>query len=643
MQISDSKWKVGDKIENRYEIHQILEGGMGVVYICYDHESGNPLALKTFQARYLESQQIRERFIREAETWVELEKHQNIVRAEWVQNIQGKPYIGLEFIANPEMGGADLGRWIRRGMEVSQVLNFAVQFCDGIDYAHKKLGLVHRDIKPGNILVTQDRMVKITDFGLVKTLLAETSREDFLKTAEEEAVSDRVSFTRTGALMGTPPYMSPEQCRNAREVDIRSDIYAFGAVLYEMLTGRWVFEAATSAAFVRCHLSEFPPTPASLVPGLPQELEVTVLRCLAKDPKQRYPNFMVLREELAKMYQALTGKQIALAVGGEALETWEWYNKGVSLHHLKHPEEALVCYDRALDINPTDADVWVNKGVALSDLGHYEEALACYARVLDVDPRFAPAWSSKGVALDKLGHCKEALACYDQALAIDPKPAKPWYNKGVALAELGHYEEALACYDRALDINPTDADVWYAKGGDSAKLGYYEEALVCYDRALVINPRYAEVWSNKGASLFNLGRVEEALACYDRALAINPRYIDAWVNKGTSLSNLGRVEEALTCNDRALTINPECAEAWSNKGNILTALGQVKEALVCCDRALVINPKFALAWLNKGATLAISERFQEALGCFTKVLEIDPSLESAKKAIAFCQQRLKYG
>lgn len=418
------EWKIGDRIENRYEIHQILGGGMGVVYICYDHEGRVPLALKTFQDRYLQNQQMRERFIQEAETWIALEKHQNIVKAIAVQNIQGKLYIVLEYIANPDMRGADLGRWIRRGMEVSQVLHFAVQFCDGMNYAHKKVGMVHRDIKPGNILVTQDKVVKITDFGLVKTILAESVGEHFLETAGEEAVSNGISFTRTGALMGTPPYMSPEQCRNAAEVDIRSDIYAFGTVLYEMLTGQWVFEAATSAAFVRCHLYELPPSPASLNPDLPQELETVVLCCLTKDPEKRYPDFRILREELAGIYRDLTGEEIAPPVEGDDLEVWELYNKGISLSHLGREEEALTCYDRALEIDPRNADAWYDKGLTLFNLGRLDKSLACYDRALAINPRYALAWNNKGLTLAISGRFQEALNCLTKALEIDP------YNEG---------------------------------------------------------------------------------------------------------------------------------------------------------------------------------------------------------------------
>ena len=412
------RWKVGDSIENRYEIYQILGGGMGVVYICYDHEDRIPFALKTFQDRYLKNQDMRDRFIREAETWVELEKHRNIVKAVGVMNIQRIPYIILEYIANPEMGGADLGRWIRHGLEVPQVLNFAVQFCDGMDYAYKKVGMVHRDIKPGNILVTQDRVVKITDFGLVKTAFEESFGEDFLETDGEATFSEGVSFTHTKEFMGTVPYMSPEQYRNPREVDIRSDIYAFGAVLYEMLTGRFVFEAVTSEAFVHCHLHEQPPSPGSKVPGLSEDLDAVVLHCLAKDPAERYSTFDVVGEELARIYRTLTGEEIIQVANGEALEAWEWSNKGVSLSALDRKEEAIECHDRALDIDPGYATAWSNKGVSLSDLGSHEEAIECHDRALDIDPGVSKAWFNKGASLYALGRHEAAIECYDRALAL---------------------------------------------------------------------------------------------------------------------------------------------------------------------------------------------------------------------------------
>ncbi len=521
MQTSDATWKVGDKIENRYEIHQILKGGMGVVYICYDHEYGNPRALKTFQDCYLESQQIRERFIQEAETWVALEKHQNIVRAVAVQNIQGKLYILLEYIANPEMGGADLGRWIRRGLEVPQALNFAVQFCDGMDYAFKKVGMVHRDIKPGNILVTQDRVVKITDFGLVKTALAETAGEDFAETAGQEVVSGRVAFTHSGAL-GTPPYMSPEQWLHPQQADMRSDIYSFGVVLYEMLTGRWVFKATTLKAFKDCHLAEPPPFPTSVVPGLPRDLEAVVLRCLAKNPEQRYPDFAVLREELAGIYEALTGEEITPPVGGEALKAWEWSNKGISLYALGRNEEALHCFDRALEIDPRFAQAWSNKGISLAALGRNEEAPHCFDRALEIDPRFAQAWSNKGISLAALGCNEEALHCFDRALEIDPRFAQAWSNKRVTLAALGRNEEALHCYDRILGIDPRLARTWFDKGGSLADLGRNEEALHCFDRALEIDPRLADPWFNKGSVFGNSGRFQEALDCFTKILEFDP-------------------------------------------------------------------------------------------------------------------------
>ncbi len=600
------QWKIGDRIENRYEIHQILKGGMGVVYICFDRENRHPFALKTFKDRYLNSQSIRDRFIREAKIWIELGKHRNIVRAHWVQNFEGKPYIVLEYIANSEMRCADLGEWITQGIGFHQVLKFAVQFCDGMDYAHKKVGMVHRDIKPQNVLVTQDKVLKITDFGLVKTIAAEVAGENLPETVSKEKVSDRVSLTRTGRAMGTPSYMSPEQWRNARNVDIRSDIYAFGTVLYEMLTGRYVFEARPTKECMRSHLYEEPPSPLVWVPDLPRNIESIVLKCLAKDPEQRFQDFAVLRKELAGMYRELTGKDIAPPVKEEALEGWEMANKGASLYDLGYTDEALACYDHALNLDPGNIEIQNNKGTTLAKMGRYEEALTCYDDVLSIDPDNSDALVNKGNFLYDLGHYKEALDCCEKALSLDPKAVDAWTDKGACLNSLGRYEEAFACHEQAL----------------------------------LLEPKNANALLNKGNSAYFLERYEEALTYYENALIVDSTYLDACLSKGNALQKLGRYKEAITCADHVLSINSEHFGAWFNKGCIFLELRQSEEALICYERMLDIEPENANAWFQKGISLAMARRFQEALPCFTKALEIDPHFEKARQVIARCEQDL---
>src|SRR3990172_1277119 len=245
-----TEWKIGDRIESRWEIHKILKGGMGVVYVVYDHEWHDVCAVKTFKDEaFAQNATIADRFNSEAYSWVKLDVHQNVTRAVFVQTISGKPFIFLEYVS-----GGDLSGWIgtpRLTDDLPQVLRFAIQFCDGMIHVLNKGITAHRDIKPTNCLITEDKILKVTDFGLAK-LLTEAEPDDAQESSglgvqkkpsgflgrlfvrREGIVSGGsakpldAGFTRTGAGAGTPPYMAPEQFDDLKRADIRADIYSFG-------------------------------------------------------------------------------------------------------------------------------------------------------------------------------------------------------------------------------------------------------------------------------------------------------------------------------------------------------------------------------------------------------------------------------
>jgi tetratricopeptide (TPR) repeat protein len=608
-----------DGARKRWEIYKVLHGGMGDVYIVYDHEHHAALAAKTFQDElFKRNPMVAERFTQEALAWTRLDRHENIAWARFVENIQGKPFLFLEYVS-----GGDLSSWIgtpRLSEDLPQVLRFAIQFCDGMSHALSKGIQAHRDIKPANCLITEDQILKVTDFGLAKVFdEARPPGGAGREVAAANVPGLSIGATRTGTGAGTPPYMAPEQFDDAKHVDVRADVYSFGVMLYEMLAGRRPFQGRTWKELERLHKTQPPP-----LVTFHSSLITVVQTCLAKNPAVRYANFAVLRARLAEIYKSSTGEAAPRPRAGIDLDAMDYSNKGASLGNLGRPAEALTCYERALEINPRLTTAWANKGAALADLGRHAEALACHERALEINPRYPDAWSNKGNALVGLGRPGEAVACYDRALEINPRLAAVWSNKGNALAGSGRPAEALTCYERALEINPRYAEAWYNKGAVLHDLGRPAEALTCFERALEINPRLAEAWCNKGVVLGELGSPAEALTCYDRALEINPRYPEASSNKGIALAQLGRHAEALTCYERAPEISPRLAVAWYNKGAALAELGRPAEALTCYERALEINPHYADAWTNKGEALRKLDRCAEALTCYERALEIDP-------------------
>jgi tetratricopeptide (TPR) repeat protein len=500
------------------------------------------------------------------------------------------------------------------------VLRFAIQFCDGMIHALSRGIKAHRDIKPDNCLVTEDRTLKVTDFGLAKVFdEASLGGGNQERSREEERLGGLgIVVSRTGDAKGTPHYMAPEQFEDAKHVDVRADVYSFGVMLFEMLTGQLLVRERGRSwkEWELLHKA----TPAPVLAGGLSAVNAVLQGCLAKAPEHRFADFGAVRERLAQIYEKLTGQAAARPATGIELQVADLNNKGVCLLRLERPEEALVCYDRALQLNSRDEWTWVNKGATLADLARPNEALACHDRALELNPRFEMAWYNKGNALRELARPEESLACYDRALEINPRLEMVLNHKGLVLEKLGRLDEALACYDRSLELNPHNQKVWNNKGVVLDKLGRPGEALAYFDRVLELNPRDQNAWNNKGYMLSALGRQDEALACYDRALELNPRDETAWNNKGTVLNKLGRQDEALACYNRAVELKPDDEVAWRNKGNL---------SLARFDQFLELNPRHQKAWKNKGYMLYELGRQDEALACYDRALELNPRDEMA--------------
>jgi tetratricopeptide (TPR) repeat protein/DNA-binding response OmpR family regulator len=618
-----------DFIGKDFEVYDVLgAGGFGVVYLVYSHETKSVYALKTFRDEYLEDTQTRDRFRKEAKVWIDLERHPYIVRAYFVNEISGRLYIGLEYIAKDEHGLNSLEGYLRDNPpDSAQSLRWGIQFCHGMEYAYSKGIRAHRDIKPVNIMVSQDKTIKISDFGLAGVIGTSKAISGMKLGIQKDRIG--LSFqTMEGIGLGTLTHMPPEQFTNAASCDERSDIYSFGIVLYQMATsGKLPFLAQlprdnSEEESKRFETQMYMLHSKAPLPKVNSPLFPVTQRCLEKESHRRYRSFKELRLDLEKLLKRETG-EVLNPPELKKLEAWEWNNKGVSLANLGRYDEALTCCNKVLEIDQRDAEAWNNKGVSLANLGRSDEALTCYNKALEIDQRDAKAWSNKGKSLHNLGRYDEALTCCNKALEIDPRLAEVWNNKGSSLATLGRFDEAILCYNKVLEIDPRDTRVWSNKGLCLFNLGRFDEAIPCYNKVLEIDPRDTISWNNKGFSLYNLRRYNQAIPCYNKALEIDPRDAIAWNNKGNSLYNLGRFDEAILCYNKALEIDLRDARVWNIKGLCLHNLGRFDEALTCCNKALEIDPRYAKAWYNNGFSLAQLGRYEEAIFCFNKVLEID--------------------
>ena len=645
-QASANLYKRGDVIGGTYEIWSILGmGGFGVVYLAIDREQQEPYALKTFRDEFLNDCRAREAFEKEALLWVHLEQHPFILAARRVREFYGRLFVAMDYVPPDAEGRVTLSDHLRSGKPLGQeqVLEWAVQFCLGMEHAISHGLKCHRDIKPANILIC-DGSIRISDFGLAAAteMAWRATAGPGVATLNRNAASGlsfSVVHTDGKASCGTPGYMPPEVYRGDG-ADVRSDIYSFGLVLWQMATGspmppfvgefRGDVETFMRAAYERQMLGQVP-----AVPGL---YHAVIERCLKPDPSKRYASFKALREVLEPIFTRLTGKAVAIPTAANQSAAL-WNNKGMSLAVLGQQQEAIACYDKALAICPVEPKIWTNKGLLLHKLGCFEEAIYCHDRALALDPNLNGIWSNKAASLAAIGRHAEADTCYGKALALDSGNAAPWNDRGVALKAAGRYREAVACYDKAIAIDQRYAEAWNNKGAALSFLGTHEDAIACYKQALGINPRYAEVLYNIGLSFVALGRPRDAIRAYDASLEINPRDADVWYAKANRLEVLGCADEAISCYDNALRINPHCVEAWDNKGGTFVSLHRYREALECYDAALAIDPNDPRRWFNKAYA---EDQLGNVAACsrnYRRFLEIAPA--QFAEQIAYARRRIR--
>ncbi|MCX5091567.1 protein kinase [Streptomyces sp. NBC_00365] len=275
----------------RYQLRDLLgEGGMASVHLAYDSVLDRQVAIKTLHTELGREQAFRERFRREAQAVAKL-THTNIVSVfdtgEDELGGMTTPYIVMEYVEGHPLGSVldqDIAQY--GAMPAGKALKITADVLAALEISHE-MGLVHRDIKPGNVMMTKRGVVKVMDFGIARAMQ-----------------SGVTSMTQTGMVVGTPQYLSPEQALG-RGVDARSDLYSVGIMLFQLVTGRLPFEADSALAIAYAHVQEEPVTPSSINRSLPPAVDALVARALKKNPNERFPSAETMRDECLRVAQSL--------------------------------------------------------------------------------------------------------------------------------------------------------------------------------------------------------------------------------------------------------------------------------------------------------------------------------------------------
>ena len=447
----------GDVIEGRFQIGELIGyGGQGAVLSVNHLEWDRKLALKLPLPDAINSVKKTERFAREAEAWIRLGVHPNIVRCWFVRKINGLPGLFLDLITGGSLedkikDGSLKGQWER-------ILEIMIGVAEGLSHSHG-LGMIHRDIKPENLLLRANGEVCVTDFGLVKSADRESVEpkrkfNEFFAEAEDQEEEEDSRATGVGEFLGTPRYGAPEQWNKGMKVTPATDIYALGVILFEMLTGRRPFDSPDEnpdpLTLIHRHLKDPVPTPRDFESSVPPDLERLCLNCLDKDPATRPQTGMALVPLLVHMKERVTGLKHARPTPLPEKERPALLNNaGVSLLSLGRMEKGRENIEKGLLLQADHPECIYNLIQLERRAGRMGEVESLQRL------RRANAALPLALLCIEEGHAKLAHQIVS-AIPDEKKSGLLHRTEGDALMYMGEYEQAAECYRKAKAILPSD-------------------------------------------------------------------------------------------------------------------------------------------------------------------------------------------
>ena len=648
------------QVLSHYRITDKLgEGGMGVVYRAEDTELGREVALKLLPPEMSDDPRRLERFRREAKAVAAL-NHPNIVTIHSIESEGGTHFLAMELVE-----GQSLDHVLPPGgMPLAKVFDIAIPLADAMATAHER-GIVHRDLKPANVMVSDEGRVKVLDFGLVKMIEDSAGVGADGEPAMTAGPTQATALTGIGVVMGTAPYMSPEQVEGL-PVDHRADIFALGIVLFEMATGRRPFSGDSSAALVSSILRDTPPTVTEINDSLPRHLARIIQHCLEKDPDARYQSAKDVRNELKSLRREVDSGEVATgsgpvtiaagstrpgkrswrwAIAGAAavaiLATGWWIGRGADGNAgaaMEEPRAALGAAAATSDLPSVAVLPFANlspdpDNEYFTD-GLTEELIGALSNVEGLRiPARSSVYALKGTDLgaqeigSKLG--------VDNIIEGSVRKAGNQLRVSVQLIKA---EDGFTLWSETYDRELEDVFVVQNEIAGNVVEALQLTLSPVEERAL----RVERTTDFQAYEFYLRGRgyyrrrthddFQSALKMFSEAIAIDPgyalayagladTYTEFWRNYESTEENLTRAEEA---SREAVELDPNLAEAHASRGFALGQRGRYDDAAHEFRLAMELNPRLFEAYYYYGTVAFAAGELQTTAEMFERASNVAP-------------------